>query len=881
MARIDFDRINAAALSNLEGVLVSIFPNGRRDGREFRMGSISGEPGDSLSINLHTGVWCDFSSGDKGSDVISLLAAHRTCSMGEAARELDGLLHAGGIDSKAEAHKAKPRARSDEWTALPHAPDDCAEPDLAHYKHGLPSATWTYRDSKAHRVGLVCRFDTADGAKEVLPLTWCRHESGREGWRWKAFAKPRPIYGAERVATSALPVLIVEGEKSADAAQRLCPHLTCVTWAGGSKAVELTDWSPLDGRKVVIWPDNDEPGIRAAVTIQGFLPQARIVQPPQSPSGWDLADAEREGWTTEQVRSYLKASKTEPPHVAAPTDTPPIPTEAQAEAAQAPTDAPDEPQSPMSEPWPFRILGHDGGRYFYLPNASQQIVHLAASEHRHLHLLRLAPVNWWESTFPGPKGADWNAAANALIHMAHREGVFSPRKVRGRGVWIDGERTVFHSGDALHVDGRRADIPTFPTPFIYEQGQRLDFDAAEPLKAAEASRLITLCESLSWKESIHSRFLAGWCAIAPVCGVLGWRPHIWLNGPSGTGKTWVMNNILDPLVGKVALHVQSATTEAGIRQELGSDALPILFDEAESEDMRGRIRMQGILELARQASSETGAGIIKGSASGQAQRYLIRSCFAFASVGVAASMRADTSRITSLELRRLEGQQAHDQFAALKATWAATVGTQGWPAAFRARSLSLARTIAVNGRTFGQAVASRLGDQRVGDQIGTLLAGAFSLTSPRALTADEAAKWVEAQDWTSFEVKDDDKDEVRALSVLLDAHIRFETERGTVTRTISELIGEASGMVEPYVSTEDQHKAAACLLRYGVKVEDGSLCVSNHHASIRAIYRDTPWADKWHNQLARVPGSESRAGVRIGGGTHRAVRIPLEAVLAK
>jgi len=101
---------------------------------------------------------------------------------------------------------------------------------------------------------------------------------------------------------------------------------------------------------------------------------------------------------------------------------------------------------------------------------------------------------------------------------------------------------------------------------------------------------------MNWNEPIFSKFFAGWCVIAPICGVLSWRPHIWVNGPSGSGKTWALDNILDPLVGRLALSVQSATTEAFIRQRLKSDALPVVFDEAESEDKRGQMRMQSILE---------------------------------------------------------------------------------------------------------------------------------------------------------------------------------------------------------------------------------------------------------------------------------------------
>jgi putative DNA primase/helicase len=86
---IDFDPIAAAALDKAESLLRDWFPAGRRQGREFVVGNLGGDPGKSLSINLNTGKWSDFASTDKGgADLISLRAAMRECSQADAATEL-------------------------------------------------------------------------------------------------------------------------------------------------------------------------------------------------------------------------------------------------------------------------------------------------------------------------------------------------------------------------------------------------------------------------------------------------------------------------------------------------------------------------------------------------------------------------------------------------------------------------------------------------------------------------------------------------------------------------------------------------------------------------------------------------------------------------
>ena len=45
--------------------------------------------------------------------------------------------------------------------------------------------------------------------------------------------------------------------------------------------------------------------------------------------------------------------------------------------------------------------------------------------------------------------------------------------------------------------------------------------------------------------------LAGWVALAPVCGALGWRPHAWITGKAGSGKTTIMKRFVNFLVGEI------------------------------------------------------------------------------------------------------------------------------------------------------------------------------------------------------------------------------------------------------------------------------------------------------------------------------------------
>jgi hypothetical protein len=90
--RLDFAAINAAALAVLPAVCVRFFPNGRIEGPEFVVGSLAGEPGRSLKVNLRRGVWRDFAAGVGGSDPVSLVAAVADAGQADAARLLAGML---------------------------------------------------------------------------------------------------------------------------------------------------------------------------------------------------------------------------------------------------------------------------------------------------------------------------------------------------------------------------------------------------------------------------------------------------------------------------------------------------------------------------------------------------------------------------------------------------------------------------------------------------------------------------------------------------------------------------------------------------------------------------------------------------------------------
>jgi hypothetical protein len=91
---VDFPAVNHAAIAALPGVLARIVPGGKILGREYvalNPTRADRRPG-SFKVNLRSGKWCDFATGDKGGDPVSLCAYVEGVSQGEAARRLARML---------------------------------------------------------------------------------------------------------------------------------------------------------------------------------------------------------------------------------------------------------------------------------------------------------------------------------------------------------------------------------------------------------------------------------------------------------------------------------------------------------------------------------------------------------------------------------------------------------------------------------------------------------------------------------------------------------------------------------------------------------------------------------------------------------------------
>lgn len=219
----DFKSAATSLLAQAESFLYKLFPLGYIEGNEFKIGSLSGEDGKSLSVNIKTGVWKDFSSGEGGADLISLYAAKHNIKQYEALTQL--------------GFKEKPKKPS--------------------VKNKI---TYRYTDNLE-----VVRLEYEDGSKTFFPQNKLTGEK-----KWPEGLRPLYIPTTYNIN---LPNLIVEGEKCAQFLSDKLKKFNVITWGGGANAVGKSNWSVLTNleKPTYLWPDYDQAGFKAMASLNTIL----------------------------------------------------------------------------------------------------------------------------------------------------------------------------------------------------------------------------------------------------------------------------------------------------------------------------------------------------------------------------------------------------------------------------------------------------------------------------------------------------------------------------------------------------------------------------------------------------------------------------------
>jgi len=335
------------------------------------------------------------------------------------------------------------------------------------------------------------------------------------------------------------------------------------------------------------------------------------------------------------------------------------------------------------------------------------------------YLVGLAPSEFWESQFPSKNGFDFGRAGETLLALCRDRGPFNPQMVRGRGVWIEDGRIIVNLGEPI------------PNGLRYHY---LCFEAIDVPKerSFETDRLLRFLQLFNWRHPIDAVLVLGWLAIAPICGVLKWRPHMFIFGPPRCGKTTI-HTVASDILSLLAISTDGQSSEAGVRQTLGPDSLVVIMDEFESD--RNIHGLKAIIRLARSASSAE-TKVLRGTPEGRAMQFSLRTSFLFCAINPTGLTPADESRIVLVELKMHDNNaDVASQIAEHEAHFR-TLGSQ-WCGFM----VGLAQSVSDAVVQIEKAIP--VVDRRHKQNMAALLAGAYVALNKRVPDEIEAKAWVE------------------------------------------------------------------------------------------------------------------------------------------
>nr|CRH06060.1 Putative TOPRIM domain protein [Candidatus Magnetococcus massalia] len=273
------EEIKARLQSQIEAVLHHLLPAGKVRHGQFLIGDVEGSAGESMKVELSgekAGIWYDHAVGT-GGDILDLWARSRGMDTHTQFRDvmadIEGWLGYSTQSAPMAFSPAKEERRSPPIDEL-----------------GPHTGKWDYHDVDGQLLVCVYRYDPPGRRKEFRPL-----DVSTGKWQSPTVT---PLYNLPGIV-SADEVVLVEGEKTAQAL--INAGIPATTSLGSKGQVHRADWSILNGKRVIIWPDRDKAGweyaqlASQAAKSAGAHEVSVLTPPEEKPEKWDAANAVAEG----------------------------------------------------------------------------------------------------------------------------------------------------------------------------------------------------------------------------------------------------------------------------------------------------------------------------------------------------------------------------------------------------------------------------------------------------------------------------------------------------------------------------------------------------------------------------------------------------------
>ncbi len=442
-------------------------------------------------------------------------------------------------------------------------------------------------------------------------------------------------------------------------------------------------------------------------------------------------------------------------------------------------------------------------------------------------------------------------------------GVFQKERVRGPGLYRDGDELIINYGDYVAKSTCEA-VSTAPcrTGAAYQSGPSLGLSPHTPVASdADVQNLVSAIQSFGLRKTGDAKLLLGWFAMAAFGPVLSHRPIVAITAERGAGKTTLLE-LFAQLLGPQAMRRDGIPTVAQVIYELEKRPAALLVDELEAR--RGKLSaVESFFETLRIGFSNSSGHRLSRVIGGKQRYFNAPAGVLVAGIGLPAFNPATESRTVRICLNALE-QSSSSGYQPLFDT-----AREGETVELgrRLRRLLVTRWhIMRDAMTVVRPMLIALGhESRSADKYAPLVAGFLALTRASVPAAEELGALLAELELDQPQEQVAERDADVCLKVILDRKVLMFVPKGdsspskvhmTIREAVSAVIHGPEAMRQPLTMQLEEFGVRPMWFR-ATNVWRLAVCASEHHTGMRRLMQRTDWAlGGWKDVLMRQPGAE-------------------------
>ena len=240
------------------------------------------------------------------------------------------------------------------------------------------------------------------------------------------------------------------------------------------------------------------------------------------------------------------------------------------------------------------------------------------------------------------------------IAFKARENQISDMEAHGQGIWYKKGKLLIINGDDAFIwkDGKIKDTIELPihnnTRIMFQRNKKwLDVGNLNIVDYYRTfMQLYEIVTQWNWANTSMAGIFTALLFALPFQHIWDWRPHIYITGRRGVGKSTLVDFIFDNLFSNLGMKKEGNVSEAGLRQDIKSNLYCTCLDEFEKMNANSR---EAILKLLR--ISNKGGTVTKGTPSGKSLHFDMNHMITLASIDVPLRDAADISRFILFDLK--------------------------------------------------------------------------------------------------------------------------------------------------------------------------------------------------------------------------------------